>query len=115
MHIDYKLRGTTLTASLHGEIDHHTAAIARSEIDMEIDRVKATGLNLDLSDISFCDSSGLGLVMGRLKKMRASGGNAVVLNPSERVEKVLQVMLTAWAAALLCQQAMSMVSALKQE
>lgn len=89
MHIDYKLRGTTLTASLHGEIDHHTAAIARAEIDTEIDRVKATGLNLDLSDISFCDSSGLGLVMGRLKKMKAGGGSAVVVNPSERVEKVL--------------------------
>ena len=33
----------------------------------------------------------------------------------ERVEKVLQVMLTAWAAALLRQQAMSMVGALKQD
>ena len=33
----------------------------------------------------------------------------------ERVEKVLEVMLTAWAAALLRQQAMSMVDALKQD
>ncbi|MBO5402958.1 MAG: anti-sigma factor antagonist [Clostridia bacterium] len=91
MYIDYKLKGNVLTASLHGEIDHHSAVIARTEIDTEIDRVKAVGLNLDLSDISFCDSSGLGLVMGRLKKMRASGGSAVVLNPSERVEKVLRL------------------------
>ena len=91
MYIDYKLKGSTLTAALHGEIDHHSAVSARGEIDTEIDRVKATGLKLDLSDISFCDSSGLGLVMGRLKKMRSVGGTASVINPSERVEKVLRL------------------------
>lgn len=91
MYIDYKLKGKTLTCALHGEIDHHSAVMARAEIDSEIDRVKATGLNIDLSDISFCDSSGLGLVMGRLKKMRSAGGSASVVNPSERVEKVLRL------------------------
>ncbi len=91
MYINYKVTGHTLTASLHGEIDHHSAVMARNDIDGEIDRINAKGLNLDLSDISFCDSSGLGLVMGRLKKMRQSGGQASVVNPSERVEKVLRL------------------------
>ena len=91
MYVKFNTSREGLRASLHGEIDHHSAVIARADIDAEIDRVRPKTLLLDLSDISFCDSSGLGLVMGRLRKMNTRGGTAVVVNPSDRVEKVLRL------------------------
>ena len=51
------------TAHLGGEIDHHTAATVRRELDEYVTEHRPSVLRLDLSDIHFMDSSGLGLLM----------------------------------------------------
>ena len=58
--------GRTLTAALHGEIDHHSAKTARTQLDLLIERENPTVLRLQLADVGFCDSSGLGFIMGCL-------------------------------------------------
>ena len=58
----------TLTAELDGEIDHHTAKNFREQIDLEIDTQTPKTLILDFSDITFMDSSGIGLIMADIKK-----------------------------------------------
>ena len=55
----------TLIAYLSGDIDHHTAKSIREEIDKEINDFSPSLLILDFGDVSFMDSSGIGLVMGR--------------------------------------------------
>lgn len=64
----------TLIAMLDGEIDHHTAKGVREKIDSEIETNSPKILVLDFSDVTFMDSSGIGLIMGRYKLMKASGG-----------------------------------------
>ncbi len=59
---------------LGGEIDHHNAAEMRKCIDKEIELRKPKEVILDFSDVSFMDSSGIGLIMGRFRIVRENGG-----------------------------------------
>ncbi len=80
-----------VTAFLDGEIDHHTAAAIRMEIDDAIGRSKPKTLKLDFADVTFMDSSGIGLVMGRFRTIQPLGGKLVVTNLSPQVYKIMQL------------------------
>lgn len=80
-----------VTAWLSGEIDHHSAKEMRETIDREIERWRPTLLILDFRDVSFMDSSGIGLVMGRYKNMSFIGGEVRVTNCSPCIYKVMKV------------------------
>ncbi|MBE6683846.1 MAG: STAS domain-containing protein [Ruminococcaceae bacterium] len=82
--------GTTL-AFIKGEIDHHNAKEARSALDGIIERDRPITFKLELSGVSFCDSSGLGLVMGRMRKCQSVGSNMVVRNPSPAAMRILEI------------------------
>ncbi len=80
-----------LTASLCGELDHHGAVAVRTLIDGEIQRKNPQKTVLDLTDLDFMDSSGLGLIMGRYALMQRLGGEFAVKNPNERVVKIFKL------------------------
>lgn len=83
--------GELLVVRITGEIDHHSAVEMRSGIDAEIFERRPEKLILDLSGVDFMDSSGLGLILGRLATMRKVGGELVVINPNEGVMKILKL------------------------
>ena len=60
-----KAEGDVLSVRIEGEVDHHSAVSLREEVDREILEVRPKRLELDLSGVSFMDSSGIGLIMGR--------------------------------------------------
>lgn len=91
MQYESKSDGDALTVRLFGELDHHGAASARSGIDMIIERERPKKLVLELSQVHFCDSSGLGLLMGRYKKARQCGAVMTVLDPSDAVSRIMQL------------------------
>lgn len=78
-----------LTAALAGEIDHHTAARLRQQIDEEIDRRMPGMLVLDFGGVGFMDSSGIGLILGRSKRMQATGGQLQVRGTSAQINRML--------------------------
>jgi stage II sporulation protein AA (anti-sigma F factor antagonist) len=79
----------TLIVYLEGEIDHHTAEDIREYIDREYQKKKTKHLLVDLSQIGFMDSSGIGLLIGRYKKCHLSGGKMALLNVSAPLERLL--------------------------
>ena len=81
--------GSILSVRVRGEIDHHTAADIRRGIDALIFERRPKRLLLDLSAVSFMDSSGLGLIMGRLSVLRELGGDMTVWNPSRETLSIL--------------------------
>ena len=83
--------GDKLTVFLLGELDHHAARDARDRIDAELERGKYRTLTLDFSSLSFMDSSGIGLIMGRYRLMKAMGGAMQVAGASERMDKVMRL------------------------
>ena len=71
----------TLAAYLTGEIDHHAAQALRREIDAQI----------DFSGVTFMDSSGVGLILGRGRQMSGLGGRLVVQNAPDTVRRMLDL------------------------
>ena len=76
-----------LIVRLDGEIDHHSAAEIRENLDNMIAETRPKSLVLELSDIDFMDSSGLGL--GRYRRLQEIGAKMFIKNPSVRIEKIL--------------------------
>lgn len=81
----------TLCAYISGEIDHHNAKAARRRIDREMESCRPQRLVLDLSGVNFMDSSGLGLILGRLTKARDLGVDFAVSNPTDATMKIINL------------------------
>jgi len=89
--IDGRATGDRAVLSVRGELDLYTAPALR-------DRVAAAAgegvrrLVIDLSDVPFMDSSGLGVIVGCLKRIRESGGDlALVTTPGSPPSKLLSL------------------------
>ncbi len=80
-----------LTAFIRGEIDHHNAASVRRAVDMRMMSERPNELVLNLSGVSFMDSSGLGLILGRIAKGSELGVEVKVSNPTAAASKVLDL------------------------
>ena len=80
-----------LTAFVQGEIDHHSAVGIRTEIDRRIQKDKPDILRLDYSGVTFMDSSGIGLIMGRYKLISAFSGKLEVVNVPLNMARVVRL------------------------
>ena len=81
----------TLTVILNGEIDHHSAQSIREEIDRQIYAHRAKTVYLDLKNVGFMDSSGLGLILGRYTHTKEAGGVLKILNPGASAQRVMKL------------------------
>ena len=89
--IVYEPQGEALVIRLFGEIDHHSAVDVRTHIDEKLLADRPSRVYLDLSAIDFMDSSGLGLMMGRLALVRRYGGTFAILDPSPAARKMMDL------------------------
>ncbi len=80
-----------ITVWLSGELDHHAARSLREQVDAAVERSVATVLRLDFAGVTFMDSSGIGLIMGRYRLMTARGGRLLVVGASERLLRVMKL------------------------
>ena len=76
---------------LDGEIDHHSASLIRAGIDDAVIASRPSRLVLDFREVTFMDSSAIGLVMGRYKLMKTHQGKIVVENLSASAYKVMKL------------------------
>ena len=81
----------TLAAYLTGEIDHHAAQALRREIDAQIDARMPELLTMDFSGVTFMDSSGVGLILGRRRLMEGLGGSLVVRSVPQSMRRLMAV------------------------
>lgn len=88
---EYKYNEGVMHLSLRGEIDHHSAAALRDDIDALLYELRPRRLLFDLSAVGFMDSSGLGLIMGRYSLLRELGGEMLILDPTEPIAKILSL------------------------
>lgn len=83
--------GGVLTAVLSGELDEHSAADVRRRIDSELDSGGVDRLVFDLGEVSFMDSAGVGVLLGRYRKTAAAGGSMGIINAHGGVERLLRM------------------------
>lgn len=93
MNVTIEASGSVIIAYLIGEIDHHTAADVREKIDTVIRFRKPTHLIIDFKNVSFMDSSGIGLVMGRYRLIQSilPTSTLEIKNVTQQTKKIMEL------------------------
>lgn len=86
-----KERYGTVTVALSGELDHCNASKIRRQLDDLLADEDILRLCLDLSDLTFMDSSGIGVLLGRLRILQQRGGSLAVKNMSQPIAKLFHL------------------------
>ncbi len=81
----------TLTVRLRGELDHHSAEQVRGELDGLISDERVLHLIVDMKALTFMDSSGIGVLIGRYRTLARRKGTLSVQNMSPLVERIFQL------------------------
>ncbi len=91
MQIKSRVHNRVLYVLLCGELDEHTANYTRITLDEIFDKPDFEKIVIDLSELSFMDSTGIGVLIGRYKKMKDRDVSIYIANPSSHAEKIFKM------------------------
>lgn len=91
MHITSKIQSSTLYIMLSGELDEHSALHTRMTLDKLFLGKGFSQVIIDLSELAFMDSTGIGVLIGRYKKLKERGVPVYIANPSTHAEKIFKM------------------------
>jgi len=80
-----------IKVDLFGEIDHHASLYIKEEIDNYLERHNIKKILFNFKDVTFMDSSGVGMIIGRYKKLQNIGGKIAVVNLSPKIRRIFQM------------------------
>lgn len=81
----------TLVVRLKGELDHHTADMVRMRMEEAIEHEDIHDVIVSLKQLTFMDSSGLGVMIGRYKQISAKGGKMLVCDVNPAVHRLFEM------------------------
>lgn len=85
---EYEVRGNVLVIRLKNDLDHHTALTVRETADTLLARSQAKHILFDFTGVDFMDSSGIGVIMGRYRRVIFQGGRVGVMGVGENVDRI---------------------------
>lgn len=92
MEIKYIKNNSSLTIYVYGELDECSASTAKELLDKVLyDNINSKKVIFDLSGLSFMDSTGIGLLIGRYKKLKQFNVPSYISGASINVEKVIEL------------------------
>ncbi|MCY6483585.1 anti-sigma F factor antagonist [Clostridium aestuarii] len=91
MKLNFKNKGDKLIVYMIGELDHHSAEEVRNKVDDRVEREGCNKLIMDFSGVTFMDSSGIGVVIGRYKKLSSRHGRLSVTKVNGAVKRVFEL------------------------
>lgn len=86
-----KKEDNCLVVTLSGEIDISITDALRRDIDQALEQTGAGNLVFDLAGVTFVDSAGLGVMLGRYKRVSGKGGSVYLAGARPQVRKVLEL------------------------
>lgn len=90
MDVGFKRSGHTLIVSLSGELDHHNAEKIRDKIDATMEK-GFKNLIFNFKGVSFMDSSGIGVIIGRYKKVQRKGGRVCITCLNDKIKRIFEI------------------------
>ena len=87
----YEISQRCLIIRLNEELDHHNALRIREQADKLIDRNNIKHIIFDFSGANFMDSAGIGVIMGRYRKVIFIGGKTAVANVNSAVDRIFKL------------------------
>ena len=89
--VSFAIRHRILIVSVTGDIDQHNAASIREQIDMRISHENVRKVIFDFTGLDFMDSSGIGIIIGRYKLMKAINGEVCIVVKKPTLRKLLEL------------------------
>ncbi len=91
MLVKNRVYNNTLYVLLSGELDEHSAYNTRITLDELFEHKDFKQIIIDLSELDFMDSTGIGVLIGRYKKMKDKRIPIFICNPSSHAEKIFKM------------------------
>lgn len=91
MDLRFKQKNKTIIILVSGEIDHHTSKELRRQTESVLAQTGGRNIIFGFQDVTFMDSSGIGVMIGRYKQLQALGGRIAVLSPNEQIRTIIQL------------------------
>jgi stage II sporulation protein AA (anti-sigma F factor antagonist) len=91
LQIEMEQHRKALIVRLKGELDHHTAETVKARMEEAIKRGDSSHIILSLKDLTFMDSSGLGVILGRYKQITGKGGRMVVCDVEPDIYRLFEM------------------------
>lgn len=91
LNIEMEIKNDVLCIRLSGELDHHSADELREQATKAIEEYEVRHIILNLEALSFMDSSGLGVILGRYKQIKQLHGEMVVCAISPAVQRLFDM------------------------
>ena len=91
MYIKNRVYNSTLYVILSGDLDEHTAVQTRNTLDSLFESDGFRQVIIDLSELDFMDSTGIGVLIGRYKKLKGRNLPVFICNPSTHAEKIFKM------------------------
>ena len=88
MEIKHRIYNNTLYIMLCGELDESNAVFAKDTLDELLENNNFKQVIIDLSELDFMDSTGVGIMIGRYKKMKEVNIPIYICNPNKHAEKI---------------------------
>lgn len=86
----YAIIDNYLCIRMPREVDHHGAADIREQADRLMLDEKVKNIVFDFEDTTFMDSSGIGIIIGRYRRISCFGGKVYAIHADERIRKILR-------------------------
>ena len=91
MNVNFTKKASVFIVSITGEMDHHVTDETRKMIDENFLASGCRNIVFDFKGITFMDSSGIGMIIGRYKEANALGGSVGVANVSEQADRIFML------------------------
>lgn len=91
MEVNYEKKENILVVTVKGEIDHHTSVMLREGTDHQLDKICGKHLLFCFQEVTFMDSAGIGVLLGRYKRISGLGGKMAIACAGDRVRLILQM------------------------
>jgi len=91
MKCSYVQEDKQLIISLTEDIDHHSVEEIRRKIDNEITRYMPRKVIFDFNCVSFMDSAGIGMLIGRYRTVKLFGGNVEMQGVKPSIRKIFEM------------------------
>ncbi|MZE79318.1 STAS domain-containing protein [Streptomyces xinghaiensis] len=90
LHVEVRHQGSTAVVTPAGELDHHTAEVLREPLDECVDQGRVR-LVVDCSQLEFCDSTGLNVLLGARLRAEEAGGSVHLAGMLPVVARVFEI------------------------
>lgn len=91
MNYEIAIRNNILIVSIYGDLDDHVTNEIRENIDYVLCKKEIKHLIFDLSKVTFMDSAGIGLFMGRYRQVKKRGGECAIISTDEQIIRILRM------------------------